>query len=460
MKIAWVEDDKTVMPALVRDVVELLDKMNGSKKLIDEFREYKKLSQNVISPENLKDFFVTYSLHRFEWFDSYASMNAAIDKQCAYKWDVVIIDLNLEQRFDKTKTKVVPTTAGFALYIQLLRSGFPAERIVFFTANSNQFQALNEVATAYDIPPPRSFDKLNEVNNLTTWLRGHLDNKELTLRRGIVDGCEFVALLLQKEKDNGLRINNFAFEGDGTIDAEAVLDWLEIWPRLLPDLEARDKEKKRYSPFMLALLSLWDKKANPSKERGFNVTPFILTHARNWIAHGKALHDITFVGTAFLFLLATRGLVKLPAKIQHYEKVILSIFPKGIDPDAQMEQWLRNISSQQQKLTISEIEQTKIELSKLIKQEEIDRIKSGEYTIFNKMANAYVNSLSTKQAGIPAEVLLMQSLVIDLVFNFNGKWTGQGQWKSSTDTEDWLMLTNYSLLAHLGLSRNDVLPVQ
>ena len=112
MNIAWIEDDLRSMEAGAKILIELLDEKNGTN-LMDQFDDPHK----EFTRERL-DVFFEETLCKLSWFDTYQSMQVDINKLCYEKWDIVIIDLNLENGFFDEKGKIDPEQAGFALYMQ------------------------------------------------------------------------------------------------------------------------------------------------------------------------------------------------------------------------------------------------------------------------------------------------------------------------------------------------------
>lgn len=438
MNILWIEDDQQTIQTGIKTLVELIG--GGLLEKLDDL-----LISNDASTENLKSFFQENTTHGLKWYADYGDAKREITKKTILNSDVVIIDLNLGNGTDGA---VNLGSAGFALYIQLIRCGFPSDHIAFFTGNKNELNELIESAALLGIIAPASFQKAEskDEEKFKEWLKMYLKNDELTLRRGILDGCIWFSEQLGEYPEMELRINDFSKSDEDNICREEILDWLEIWPKLLPELKS--KEKKRYLPFLFVLLSLWDKRKKGNSEEGFNVIPYILTHARNWIAHRSGLHnEVTPQCIAFIFLLATRGILRISAeKILRHEIILLNILPERIKPNVDVVKYKLD-EVRKETLTLARI------AIKSLDDNEIDRlgyanIKLGKEWYFNKLANAYVSFNSKSPEA--AEQLLMQSLLVDYWLESikSTQSSSFGALQSLKSNSDWLTQLCWALLAH------------
>lgn len=435
MRVAWVEDDGGQFKDGVKAFVGLLDKISLSREddLLTRFDDLN--SSDDLSSENISNFFETNTLHNLEWFDRYSGMQSRISDQSKYRWDVVILDLNLEHGFEKEEFSVEPTTAGFALYVQLLRAGFPPENIIFSTNNSKQTEGLVGVCDRYDIPKARYLDKL-KLEQLEEWLRSHLENEHLMLRRGILDGCSYMMTRLLDDPAQSIRINQCCESNSDEffLNAQSLKNWLEAWPKLLP--RAASSKNNEYAVFLLALLTMWDGKIGipsqknvstnssalaqalrsvlkPSDEgdanEGFSVIPFILKWARNWIAHNNSLHDSSLHAAAFFFLLAGRGLVCNSSNSLRHEKILLRL----IEGQKNSER-LSKLNDRELLIIKSDLFDMAKESVEYCKNEtRLSAYRDKKFLYFNQMANDYVLNASALNFHYSPEELLMLSLLID-----------------------------------------------
>jgi hypothetical protein len=115
-----------------------------------------------------------------EWFkdrivtvkNSFDDAEQAIQSDL-HDYDVVVLDINLEnsehslnvekyaKQFSKGDVRAFLERSGMNLYFMLLKNGFPAERIVFLTANANATTSnINDLRQAFDSDDDDSFQKI------------------------------------------------------------------------------------------------------------------------------------------------------------------------------------------------------------------------------------------------------------------------------------------------------------
>lgn len=432
MKIAWVEDDYANFIDGVKLFVSLLDQINATE-LINEFDAQ---DDDDKSPEVISSFFREKTLNDLEWFESYSDMHQNIKNENVNRWDVVILDLNLEKSFDTKKyLSISPETAGFALYLQLLNIGYSSENIVFSTNNANQTQKLEQICSSYGIPKPQYLEKV-KPEQLKGWLLRHLEDNHMTLRRGVLDGCSYMISKLLDDPSHRIRINRCGGNSfyDDTLSAEALKDWLEAWPRLLP---CSPETNNDYAVFLLALLAIWDGKRGIQSDRsyassntalaqalksaipnttsedsddGFNTIPNILRYARNWVAHNNALNDASLCAVAYLFLLSGRGLLCTAAKPLRHENILLTLlnnYYKSTNASRSINYELEDIQKDLYEKTKLAIKSSRF----------TDRLplydEKSKRPFFCQMANDYVTSSPIFDFRYSAEELLMLSLLFD-----------------------------------------------
>lgn len=188
-----------------------------------------------------------------------------------HETDVVLIDLNLVDGFlgrDPPPELVGKTeTAGFKLFHFLtLECGFPAERIAFLTANSNDVDQFDRHSKEHHFPPLTCFGK-DDVgrSRLKEWLLEFAQDPFVNLRRGLLDG-----LLVA----DGRRLNNLFSPKDIELSRQALTILLN------------DKRVLAQYPEAVAhvLCLPWDKV--DSRRVGNNPMADWMKQCRNAIAHG------------------------------------------------------------------------------------------------------------------------------------------------------------------------------
>ncbi len=217
--------------------------------------------------------------------------------------------------------------AGFTVYFYLVESGFPLDRIVFLSANASSAQEIKAFFFKAKATPPKIFDKSESaVAELIALLNNHSENSYITLRRGIINGCNKVGKLIEQDESR-IQFRKFL---RNEITSQNMPDYLDILKNFLPVREPQGDEKKRkyYKLFLRTLAHEWDS-ADPRKfDRTENgVFCQVMKHCRNWASHSKVLDDLNEQDTAFLFLVAIRAMFELdPQKVICHEKILLGLF--------------------------------------------------------------------------------------------------------------------------------------
>lgn len=186
MKVLWIEDFDNVpnLFVMAKNMFESLFSEDIFKRYYDKNKEI-----NTALPA----LFENHSFHRIavcksyqEWFETYK----------ADDFDVILIDINLEQNEippekrppDFRSDDDFDKRAGFYIYDQLIKGGFPDDNIGFFTANDDQLEDFEKACGQLKIEKPRHpFVKGEDESELRDWLCEKAENPYLTLRRGVDD---------------------------------------------------------------------------------------------------------------------------------------------------------------------------------------------------------------------------------------------------------------------------------
>lgn len=371
---------------------------------------------------------------KIEWFDdrpvtvisNFDDAKAAINSDIE-KFDLVVLDINLEmsERSDNIRelaneygldeTEFLKES-GMTLFLNLLEKGFPKDRIVFLTANSDKeadlldklqnglerkdfdcvdsvlaeiqkglgevqvkecqkfiednnidqliawlkeyFNSVNQgtVQNTYNrfceaykrcrIKPPKPINKsLNNVkNDLIQWLNRHEDNQYLVLRRGIIEGCEYLKRLPKENQ----RFKDFIKENEKKPDEEGLIDYLDVLANFFPLREATNKEAL-YKLFIRTLAHEWEaadpefpsknRKLNNESQNAVNLDEelkyngryafsWILKMVRNWSSHNSnaIFNKLTEQDVAYLFICNMRAIFDLGDKPAAYENQLLVLF--------------------------------------------------------------------------------------------------------------------------------------
>ncbi len=227
--------------------------------------------------------------------------------------------------------------AGYQLYVELVMNlGFPKEHILFC---SNHEQYLASIKTAFQeakisLPKPVPSKHESDRDIIRQWIREHRNNRYVTLRRGIIEGCQ---LLLDQLSQNSNAIHFHHYFQKGRQTAEELRDdlrnYLETLKTFLPLREPESSANKPmlFKLFARTLAHEWETSANPSQYQGPNSTFYqalgwIMKSTRNWLSHSQILDGLQEEEVAFLFLAAMRAMFNLGNQPETYEKILFRLF--------------------------------------------------------------------------------------------------------------------------------------
>jgi hypothetical protein len=172
MKILWVEDfGQKTGPSTIVD--EVFSEILSEASLSDEYDE-----TNTDVAGQLSALFGKYTLHEVHLCRSYLEWKET-DEQHGGDFDIALIDINLESY--KTPKRDRPPgihgsdfdkRAGFYIYHQLIKRGFPDDNIAFFTAEGKSLKEFSEYCGDILLDPPKyCFEKsLVFYEPLRRWL--------------------------------------------------------------------------------------------------------------------------------------------------------------------------------------------------------------------------------------------------------------------------------------------------
>jgi hypothetical protein len=132
------------------------------------------------------------------------------DNNLLSKIDAVIIDIRLDNNvnFDLTipinsqDKETFHINAGFFIFNDLIHSGFPAEKMCFMTGEKNSFSGFKKQCDDIYFPEVTGFEKSDaEYGKLRHWIKAR-EPDYVTLRRGIIEGCEFLKSHIEKDDSN------------------------------------------------------------------------------------------------------------------------------------------------------------------------------------------------------------------------------------------------------------------
>lgn len=228
--------------------------------------------------------------------------------------------------------------AGFYLYTKLVvELGFPKQHILFCSNHGENTLTIQEAFKTAKIAVPQIYQKSNpEVQN---WVKSRYENSYSRLRRGVIEGCDFLKLHIEKTEDNiqfrdfiKIENNHPAIE----IPLTDIKNYLDVLSQCLDLKQPIDElsTNLQYRLFLRTLVHEWEEniEAKSLKERHGNdlskirdiyTFAWIMKMTRNWVSHANLLEPLNPQIIAFLFLINMRAMFKLPKATQPYENILL-----------------------------------------------------------------------------------------------------------------------------------------
>ena len=276
-------------------------------------------------------------------------------------YDVIAIDIDLSKGAagisapaDYTDPSEFHSKAGIYIYNHLVRAGFPADHMCFFTANTELNGKLDVfVKHCHDalIPPPGSFEKDDEgIAKFRGWLDNHRQSPYMTLRRGVIAGCKHLRRRLADAPDD-IQFNRFRATDDPVSTNEMDDYLLSLSLSLPPKPPSAGGTSRMLRLLARAIAHEWegDTKTKSGAHPGNLRNPrgrleksefllrgmgWVMKMTRNWLAHSQALNTLTAEDVAYLFIVNIRAMFVAEPQVRRFEKLLLTIFqPVASWPD-------------------------------------------------------------------------------------------------------------------------------
>ena len=307
--------------------------------------------------------------------------------------DAIIIDIRLdnEVNFDadipvnKDKRKF-HEEAGFYIFNDLLRLGYPVEKICFMTGEKNSLHGFQYKCLAIYIQDVIGFEKSDTgYGKLRQWIKER-NTYYCNLRRGVVDGCRHAKPLIK----NSLYFNSYTSGNDASHDD--LTNYFDVLESYLP-LRQPDDKKTLYKLFIRTLSHEWESakniKPDPDKKPDAMLA-WIMRNTRHWVTHNSSLFSDTDEQLlAFLFIVNLRVMFNFDDfSVQNYENILLRLFDNEALDESEFSQKYRPISDVYLELRNFILDENKL----LPKGQKIE-----ETFYFNHMANNIQMSKSQKR---------------------------------------------------------------
>lgn len=362
MNVLWFEDFGGNLSA---DSSTLINFFGGliSKQVFDQ--EWDPESDIVSNPDKLRDFFLEHSnKHRavlLRHFQDFRDSGSDFSKD----FDVVAIDINLSRGVKPGQSIPVGfgepppfhPKAGFYIYNQLIRQGFPVDNICFLTGEiGSTFEEFAEHCRNALIPRPAAFGKDESgLEKFRAWLSERSKSTHIRLRRGVIEGTKSIKESLKSDPAS-FQFKLFLENEDEAISAKDYLSTLEQFlPARRPPLSDFHRVMRL---FVRTVVHEWESNAQPWHDKiksfgneegqGNNVRVgvryqgqtrasrvleaygYVMKEARNWLAHGGLIKSIGPEIAAFLFLVNMRAMFQLPPETQRFEYLLLDVMGDSV----------------------------------------------------------------------------------------------------------------------------------
>jgi hypothetical protein len=315
----------------------------------------------VSKPNTLHEFFLRHSnRHRavlLRHFQDFRDSGFDFSKD----FDVVAIDINLSRGIQPGQSlpdgigepPPFHPKAGFYIYNQLIRQGFPVENICFLTGEiGSTFEVFAEHCRNALISRPAAFGKDESgLESFRAWLSERSKSPYIRLRRGVIEGTKSIKASLKSDPALFQFKLFLKADEDEAISAEDYLSTLEQFlparqpppsdfhrvMRLFVRTVAHEWENNAH-PWNVKVLSFGTEEGQGNDVRGavrnqrrtrasyvLEAYGYVMKEARNWLAHGGLLDTIGPEIAAFLFLVNMRAMFQLPPETQRYEYQLLDL---------------------------------------------------------------------------------------------------------------------------------------
>lgn len=223
--------------------------------------------------------------------------------------------------------------------------------------SENTYSTFEKIFHEARMPLANSISKENH-SDFHNWLENKLrpnklNYKYIQLRRGIIEGCEYLIKKLEGIKNKKpsrindprkidqlsnsnsdfLLFNKTLTEDKNRFNITYFIDLLEKVKSFFP-LKTPSDKKKEFKIFLREISSEWEGSkgylsAKVKNKRFKNFCQKEMKLLRNWTAHNQISKDIQEEEVAFFFMIAMRAFFDLPIyEIHKYEKILGSIYNK------------------------------------------------------------------------------------------------------------------------------------
>ncbi len=251
------------------------------------------------------------------------------------RYDAILLDINLDTNFFENGDAANPTEGGFWLYNELVRAGFPSDRIALLTAHNAELATTEFQAGClrYGHEQLHGFGKTNQ--GAGTWLTSLADANDgfIRLRRGALDGIVFAEQLLSQHRAQAIRFNCYVGTNE-SLTFDQARDYLDTVRHLLPVRVTDAPMALQLRGFRYLLACEWERaKPEWASELIYQSLGWVMKILRNWSSHGHVLDSANVDDIACLVLIGLRSGFRIPEneerELRHYEHQLLSAMKRN-----------------------------------------------------------------------------------------------------------------------------------
>lgn len=294
--IIWVDDfdDKNTTLSNIptadewdEDEVHVSDRHDADIKLTfgDKYAEYVKLFMNI--PDVLE--FIDNNLNLCDCIVLDVNLNKALDSVQKDK-----INKICEKKGIKIN-KEIGKYGGYYIFLYLLKSGFPTERICIFTGNKGDDNSTGVWERAFldaGIYPPESINRTDTIL-LQKWIDNCYTDQYYRTRRLVYKACEYWKEKLISMKKENIPFNQIYYlnpeENESSIESAVFVSMLERIEMLYPVTLPKNCEAIYYQALQVATIFHEESAKITILDKDSPLRKYhqAVRNYRNWSAHNK-----------------------------------------------------------------------------------------------------------------------------------------------------------------------------
>lgn len=206
--------------------------------------------------------------------------------------------------------------------------------------SNSTYDIFCKACNAICIKPPEAISKSHDKEaqqELRSWLECHEKNDYLLLRRGIIEGCNFLKKHIQ-EDDANIQFRDYIKNDLETkepiieIETNEIINYLDSLSQflLIKQPSAPESLNVQYRLFLRALVHMWEQNIlayNKDNPEDINTFASLSRLTRNWTSHANLLEPLNTQIVSFIFLVNMRAMFKLEG-VEAYEETLFNCFPE------------------------------------------------------------------------------------------------------------------------------------